>query len=390
MKKTLCVIIALVIALSSFTMVVSAASVPKLTIKTSADTAKVGDVVTVEVTVAKNSRLCSLTLDLVYDNACFKALSMTPTDVMEDPTCNLEYGENKIRYTAVMKELLEKDGVLFTAAFEVIKTGGAFSLEFAEACKVRPLGNDNNVADLTEDMNSEYADYSVKIACAHAVKETTVIDEATCAKVGSKTEKCTQCDWVSEAIAIPMLPHETEENIIKEATCTEAGVKTVECKNCDYKEAEAPISAKGHTPGEWSVTTEPTCVAEGVQVKLCEECEVQLEEEKISAKGHTESDWVVVKAPTTTETGLEQKGCTVCGELLEERELPVIPAYKLGDVNENGEITAVDARMILRYVAGLETLSEAQKLAADVNKDGSIGASDARMILQYVVGKVTI
>ncbi len=388
MKKTLCVIIAIVIALSSLTMIVSAASVPKLTLKTSTATAKVGDIVTVEVTVAKNSRLCALTLDLVYDNTCFKALSMIPTDIMEDPTCNLEYEENKVRYAAIMKDLLNDDGVLFTAEFEVIKTGGTFSLEFNEACKVRPLGNDNNVIDLTEDMNSEYADYSVKVECAHAVKETTVIEEATCAKVGSKTEKCKECEWISEVIEIPMLPHEIEETIIKGASCTEDGIKSESCKNCDYKSEETPIPATGHIPDEWNTVTEATCEEEGLKVQHCKACDAKLSEDKIPAKGHTENEWVVVKAPTTTEKGLEQKECTVCGKILDEKEIPMIPQYKLGDVSEDGSITAVDARKILRYVAGLETLSEAQKLAADVNKDGTIGATDARMILQYVVGKV--
>ncbi len=387
MKKTLSVIIAIVIALSSLTMAVSAADLPKLTIKTSAETAKVGDIVTVEVSVAKNSRLCTLDMNLVYDNACFKAVSATPTELMASPACNPEYAENKVKYSAVATEYIENDGVLFTADFEVIKTGGAFSLEFDEVVKVKLIG-DNNLEHIKDDMNSEYVDYSVKVECAHAVKETTVIEDATCTKTGSKTENCTQCDWMSDVIEIPMLPHETKDSVIKDATCTEDGVKVVECKNCDYKEDEAPIPATGHTVGEWVVVTEATCVAEGVQVKLCKECEVQIEEEAISAKGHTESDWVVVKAATTTETGLEQKGCTVCGELIDEREIPMLPAYKLGDVNENGEITAVDARKILRYVAGLETLSEAQLLAADVNEDGSVGASDARMILQYVVGKV--
>ena len=62
--------------------------------------------------------------------------------------------------------------------------------------------------------------------------------------------------------------------------------------------------------------------------------------------------------------------------------------YKLGDVNQDGIVDAVDASMTLRYYAKLSAnadggFTEAQKLAADVNKDGIIDAVDASKILGY-------
>lgn len=57
-----------------------------------------------------------------------------------------------------------------------------------------------------------------------------------------------------------------------------------------------------------------------------------------------------------------------------------------GDVNGDGDITAIDARKILRVVAGLETAED--KTLYDVNGDGSIGATDARIVLQIVAGLV--
>lgn len=53
-----------------------------------------------------------------------------------------------------------------------------------------------------------------------------------------------------------------------------------------------------------------------------------------------------------------------------------------GDLNGDGEITAADARIVLRASAQLETLTDAQKIAADVVKDGEIHANDARRILR--------
>ena len=55
---------------------------------------------------------------------------------------------------------------------------------------------------------------------------------------------------------------------------------------------------------------------------------------------------------------------------------------KKGDVNTNGKIEAADARLIIRYSAGLEKFTDAQKKAADVNTDSKITAADARKVLR--------
>jgi uncharacterized repeat protein (TIGR02543 family) len=59
-----------------------------------------------------------------------------------------------------------------------------------------------------------------------------------------------------------------------------------------------------------------------------------------------------------------------------------------GDINDDGVITASDATLVLRYIVGLNTFDDNQKLAADVNNDGQITASDATIILRYIVGLV--
>lgn len=59
-----------------------------------------------------------------------------------------------------------------------------------------------------------------------------------------------------------------------------------------------------------------------------------------------------------------------------------LPAYVLGDVNNDGNVNASDARTALRISAKLEEADEVQSLAADVNRDKSITAADARTILR--------
>lgn len=58
----------------------------------------------------------------------------------------------------------------------------------------------------------------------------------------------------------------------------------------------------------------------------------------------------------------------------------------IGDANEDGNVTAVDARLILQHVAGIKSLTSSQSLLTDMNSDGSITAIDARIILQKVAG----
>ena len=62
------------------------------------------------------------------------------------------------------------------------------------------------------------------------------------------------------------------------------------------------------------------------------------------------------------------------------------PAYTLGDVNGDGNVTSADARLTLRAAVGLEKLSITQSLAADADRDDHIRSSDARLILRVAVG----
>ena len=59
---------------------------------------------------------------------------------------------------------------------------------------------------------------------------------------------------------------------------------------------------------------------------------------------------------------------------------------KRGDVNADGKITAVDALMVLKNVAGSQDLAKTQTLRADMNQDSKVTAIDARWILQTAAG----
>lgn len=99
-----------------------------------------------------------------------------------------------------------------------------------------------------------------------------------------------------------------------------------------------------------------------------------------------------VSFPQIFPTEIANSAIIISGDGLSE---PVIVAtiqlpYVLGDVDEDGEITASDAGMILRAVVGIETLSSNQFLAANLDGDEAITASDAGKLLRVIVGLETL
>lgn len=102
------------------------------------------------------------------------------------------------------------------------------------------------------------------------------------------------------------------------------------------------------------------------------EIESEVEESTVVDETTTEdaSDETTTETPAETTTEAESE--------VESTEY----AGKLGDVDKNGKIEAVDARLALRFAAQLQAYNEYEGWAADVITDGTIVAEDARIILR--------
>lgn len=59
---------------------------------------------------------------------------------------------------------------------------------------------------------------------------------------------------------------------------------------------------------------------------------------------------------------------------------------RLGDVNGDDQVTALDAEWIMEHVVGARVLGPVDAALADVNGDGRISAFDVRLVLQYAAG----
>ena len=112
-----------------------------------------------------------------------------------------------------------------------------------------------------------------------------------------------------------------------------------------------------------------------------------------TAQAATSSDYVFAPSSTTQESAVSTSKNT--NSETESRTSVIIypsnetsAAWKTGDVNNDGDVTAADARLALRASATLDILSGKALDAADVNGDGVVTAKDARSILRYAA-KIT-
>lgn len=59
---------------------------------------------------------------------------------------------------------------------------------------------------------------------------------------------------------------------------------------------------------------------------------------------------------------------------------------KLGDVNGDGSVNSLDAALILKYAAGLVSLTESQLAAGDCDDNGEVNSIDAAFVLRTAAG----
>lgn len=305
-----------------------------------------------------------------------------------------------------------------------IKPGEPFSpLNFAEANdtdKVKCFIPDakNYYINYTEENGKVILNVSDTAACDHTGGTATCKKRAVCEKCGMEYSILADHNFAKMV---------NNTYLVSEADCVNPAKYYKVCTVCnalgDTYEHGDPL---GHDWSDgWVVTTPPTCTTSGTEELICKRDGTHRQARLIDEKGHSE---VVddAKAPTCTETGLtEGKHCSTCNEVLVKQnevpslghkwdegkvtkeaapgvkgektftctvcqatrvdEIPALPTYKKGDVDDNGEVTVADARLALRAAVSLDTLTGNAFLAADVDEDGSINVSDARTILRVAV-----
>lgn len=145
---------------------------------------------------------------------------------------------------------------------------------------------------------------------------------ASCTSGGTATYKCTNHDncGIEITIETAALGHDfsgTESNVV-DATCTEDGSKTVKCIRCD-ETTDVIIPHKGHTWGNWNITTPATNTTPGEMTRTCSNNKCT-DTVVIPAGGHIWDNGTETLAPTCTKTGTIVYKCTAhanCGVKIE-------------------------------------------------------------------------
>ena len=355
-----------------------------------------------------------------YCDTCKKQIELeheftVDVEVTKNPTCT-ESGTKKVKCAncdATKEVVVEAKGHDYTGNAVVAIEGGKHD-GICNVCKETKSEAHKWDKGVKVSSGKCKEDGVIKYTCevCDAKKEEKLAATCTYPENGTTVDakehsyKCSVCGDVKKEA------HEFEAKVIKEADCTIEGTLKVTCTKCDYAKEEKIAAAQHkfnkyekyilathkatcekcddtviepHTWDEGKETVAPTCYKEGTKTFTCV-CG-QTKTEKIDKVAHTWGEWTVTKEATYTEEGVKEHVCTVkdCGA----KETEKIEKLKelAGDVNGNGKIEAVDARMILQHVAKIRELSEAEAKRADVvgNGDG-VKATDARKVLQIVAG----
>ena len=104
--------------------------------------------------------------------------------------------------------------------------------------------------------------------------------------------------------------------------------------------------------------------------------------QNVSIEGVIPKGLTLVDDTATKSADLLQAGATLELTYILKSSDTANNSYKLGDVNDDGDITATDARLALRISAQLEEPTDIQIKASDTDNNGKVTASDARKILR--------
>ncbi len=146
MKKILSIILAVLMAFATLPTVF-AASTPVITTKANKTSIKVGDVVTISVSVSKNSKLCALTYELKYNTSEFSLVSGSAkiNGVFNAEAVNTSVA-GKVKYVgATTTSIVDSASTIFTVQLKAKKATGKVTATISEAYITSGTASETNV-----------------------------------------------------------------------------------------------------------------------------------------------------------------------------------------------------------------------------------------------------
>lgn len=275
---------------------------------------------------------------------------------------------------------------------------------------------------------------------AHEYGDFTIDSAATCVSAGEKSKYCIHCNHRTEvtAIDVDIDAHEYGEDwvVTKEATCIEMGFKIKVCMLCGCNSVPVAIEKTSHTYDDNYEILNISADKVSAQVKyICVVCQeehitiIPYASDDVVLGDYTDDGYYRLK-PTDKSNAVVDYDKLIVSNIKEHLTLKdfnnrftngndfviydtnyneitssmiICTGYRMhhtaedgkvtnyyisvtGDLDGNGEVTAADARIVLRAAASLENLTDAYDVAANVNGDDRVSAADARIILRVAVG----
>lgn len=231
-------------------------------------------------------------------------------------------------------------------------------------------------------VGTEKVKIALAFASSHRWDAGTVTTQPTCEKNGVRTYKCNAC-WTTKTESISKTDHKwIYADIVFEAECLKDGTCYYTCEYCKREKIET-VPATGHNY-VFTSHTNANCGTYGYDTYICSGCGDRKDDNYTDPWSEHSYILIEEKPATYTSSGHKKYQCSVCNNIKHE-DIPILTSSK-GDVNQDGKITASDARLALRASAGLETLASEKKSIADMDSNGKITASDARKILRIAAG----
>ena len=326
MKKIISLLVCLAL-MFSLSISAFAAGSAQVNSNSSANVVKLGDTITVTVSLKDSAPFKSMALTPNYDKNVFEMVSgewlltgatladfngtsaaIAYTPVVEKSGAIFKY-VLKVKDNATLKNTtIKTDAVIKNGATTVESVAGSVTVKVI--CKNHTFGEWNKVDNNNHKRICSACD-EVETAI-HNWDNGKITKAATCKEAGIKTYTCTACNATkTETIAKTNSHNWSGYKVTKEPTCTAAGTQTRTCSVCGKTESQS-VPATGHSYGAWTTTKEPTCTEKGVETRKCSKCSAT-ETKDIAALGHKFSNPTVTKQPTCTETGIESGKCTRCG-----------------------------------------------------------------------------
>lgn len=193
MKKLVSIVIILVMMLSIVpvsSVTATAAETPMFTLTPSKAAAQIGDVISVDVTVQENSKICGLIMDVIYDKSAFEVVEVISEYEFESETINPTYANRAVRFVGTSATHINDEAKkIMTVKFKVLDNCKELYLIFSE---VFVVDGDENI-NMTLDTN-----LMSKSIIIHESGDENVILAPTCEDTGYKTYNCPCGEFVEE------------------------------------------------------------------------------------------------------------------------------------------------------------------------------------------------